>query len=289
MTNQHTEANAFFNGQYVPIDQVAISPFDRGFLLGDSIYEAVPAYNGTLLGAERHFQRLLDGLSGVGIASPYSLTDWHGIAAPLIDPTQSSQLLYIHVTRGCEGQRKHRFPVAATPTVLIFTIPFALEIDLNYLGCTAHTMDDLRWQRCNLKSSSLMGNVMAYRELYQRGVPQDEALLVRHGKVVEAPSSNLFCVLNGVIYTPPVENILPGVTRALVIELARAHGFELRETAPSLAQLLSADEVWVTNSMEELKPIVCIDGHTIGNAVPGPVWKALFSAFQGLKNQEEQL
>lgn len=283
MTNTNDDITAFYNGEYMPIDKVAISPFDRGFLLGDSIYEAIPFYNAKALGGELHYQRLLQGLAAVGIETPYPLEQWSQIIASLLVKNVASQLVYIQVTRGNEQIRKHRFPVNAQPTVLIFPIPFQSGIDTNYPGCVAHLQDDMRWQCCHIKSTSLMGNVLAYRQLHTDGVSNDEALLVRDGYVVEAPSSNLFMAKDEVIYTPPVDNILPGVTRTLVINLAKDLGYKVIEKAPSIEVLKSADEVWVTNSMEELKPITAIDQAAVGEGVPGRLWRALFTAFQALK------
>ncbi|MEZ9579919.1 MULTISPECIES: aminotransferase class IV [unclassified Vibrio] len=283
MTNEINKSAAFFNGTYTTMDQVRISPFDRGFLLGDSIYEAVPAYDGKMLDYKRHGQRLLNGLNTVGIESPYTLDGWKEIIEPLIDPSEPAQLLYIQVSRGDEQVRKHRFPVNAEPTVLIFSIPFALPIDENYPGCAGHLQEDLRWKRCNVKSTSLMGNVLAYHELYTNGVALDEALLVRDGYVVEAPSSNLFMVKDGVIFTPPVDNILPGVTRDVTIDIANQQGITVHEEAPTVEMLKDADEVWVTNSMEELKPVITIDGQAVGDGKPGAIWLQLFKGFQALK------
>jgi D-alanine transaminase len=283
MTNETNKSTAFFNGHYTTIDQVTISPFDRGFLLGDSIYEAIPAFNGKMLDFERHGQRLLDGLKAVGIDSPYTLEDWKQITLPVINSEEPAQLMYIQVTRGNEHVRKHRFPVKAAPTVLIFSIPFIPPFDETYPGCAGHLQDDLRWKRCNVKSASLMGNVLAYKELYDNGFANDEALLVRDGLVVEAPSSNLFMVKDGIIFTPPVDNILPGVTRSITIDIALQQGFTVREQAPSIELLKNADEVWVTNSMEDLKPVTSVDGQAVGDGVPGKVWLSIFKAFQLLK------
>jgi D-alanine transaminase len=287
MTNQNNEYSAFFNGLYMPIEAVAISPFDRGFLLGDSIYEAIPAYHNHMLASEQHLQRLINGLNGVGIKSPFNTEQWTDICNRILLPNQDEQLIYMQVTRGNEQQRKHRFPVTAEPTVLVFSIPFSSPIDAQYKGCAAHLQNDLRWQCCHVKSTSLMGNVLAYRQLHLDGVANDEALLVRDGLVVEAPSSNLFIVKNSIIYTPPVDNILPGVTRALVIDIAIQQGYEVKEIAPTIKQLKSADEVWVTNSLEELKPIISVDNQPIATGQPGDVWRQLFNEFQTLKIYSE--
>ena len=287
MTNQNNEYSAFFNGLYMPIEAVAISPFDRGFLLGDSIYEAIPAYHNHMLASEQHLQRLINGLNGVGIKSPFNTEQWTDICNRILLPNQDEQLIYMQVTRGNEQQRKHRFPVTAEPTVLVFSIPFSSLIDAQYKGCAAHLQNDLRWQCCHVKSTSLMGNVLAYRQLHLDGVANDEALLVRDGLVVEAPSSNLFIVKNSIIYTPPVDNILPGVTRALVIDIAIQQGYEVKEIAPTIKQLKSADEVWVTNSLEELKPIISVDNQPIATGQPGDVWRQLFNEFQTLKIYSE--
>jgi D-alanine transaminase len=287
MTNKNNKYSAFFNGQYMPIEAVAISPFDRGFLLGDSIYEAIPAYHNHMLASELHLQRLSDGLHSVGIKSPFSTEQWTDICNRILLPNQDEQLVYIQVTRGNEQQRKHRFPVTAEPTVLVFSIPFNSPIDAQYKGCAAHLQNDLRWQCCHVKSTSLMANVLSYRQLHLDGVANDEALLVRDGLVVEAPSSNLFIAKNTTIYTPPVDNILPGVTRALVIDIAIQQGYEVKEITPSIKQLKNADEVWVTNSLEEIKPIISVDNQPIATGQPGDIWRQLFDAFQTFKTNLE--
>lgn len=283
MTHDNNNSPAFFNGQYMPLNQVKISPLDRGFLFGDGIYEVVPVYQGKALGGEQHWQRLLQGLQTSGIELAMTLEDLVQTAQPLLDANEAAQMLYVQVTRGVEASRKHRFPVQAEPTVLMFSSSFTPPISQDYSGCRAWLQQDLRWQRCSVKSISLMGNVLAYHQLWQNGVAQDEALLVRGDKVVEAPSSNLFAVIDGVIVTPPVDNILNGVTRGLVIEQAKALGFEVREQAPAIYDLTRAAEVWVSNSYEELKPVVRLEGKPVGDGKPGPVWRQLFQSYQTLK------
>lgn len=279
----NSDSAAYFNGQYIPLSQVSISPLDRGFLFGDGIYEVVPVYNGKPLGGEQHWQRLLEGLEAVDIPLGYSVQELKDIAQPLLPSNQPSQMLYVQITRGVEAVRKHRFPVEAKPTVLMFSTPFTPPFDKTYQGCDAYFQEDLRWQRCSIKSTSLMGNVLAYQQLAQNGVPNSEALLVRDTHVVEAPSSNLFIAKDGIIYTPPVDNILAGVTRKLIIEIAEKQGIEVRQVSPTVTEVKQADEVWVSNSYEELKPITYIEGEKVGEGKPGPIWQCLFSSYQRLK------
>lgn len=274
----------YFNGEYMPMSQVSISPLDRGFLFGDSIYEAIPVYAGKPLAMELHLERLLQGLELVGIETFQDKTEWETIIQPLLDSKEAAQLIYMQVSRGVDHTRRHRFPLSLEqPTILIFAIPFQPMMNIAYEGCQAHLQTDLRWQRCNIKSASLMGNIMAYRQLWLDGVANDEALLVRGDYVVEAPSSNLFIVQAGQVITPPLNNILEGVTRNLVLQLARELNIPCVEHPISQQELLSADEVWVTNSMEELKPIVKIDNHVIGHGKTGAIWKQLLEAYQTLK------
>ena len=274
---------AFFNGAYIPLSQVHISPMDRGFLFGDGIYEVIPIYSGVPLGGEQHWQRLLAGLAATGMATGMTLSDLQQAAEPLLNPDEPAQMLYVQITRGVEPVRKHRFPVQATPTVLMFSMPFTPPVTAEYPGCAAWFQQDLRWQRCGIKSISLMGNVMAYYQLWKQGAENDEALLVRDSTVVEAPSSNLFAVIDGRVLTPPEDNILSGITRHLVMELVSQQGLELVEQAPEVSQLQQASEIWVSNSYEELKPVVLLEGKPVGAGQPGPVWKAIFQAYQGLK------
>lgn len=286
MQDKNNNFPAFYNGKYLNIHEISISPLDRGFLFGDSIYEVIPVYAGKTLAQDMHLQRLIDGLSAIGIPSPHAINEWRNITKPFLDSSLEAQLIYIQVSRGQEPQRKHRFPVNCEPNVLIFSNHFKPPIDLDYPGCAGHLQQDVRWQRCDIKSTSLMGNVLAYHKLHSEGVANDEALLVRDGKVVEAPSSNLFAYKEGVIYTCALDNILGGVTRKQNIQLAQELGLKVVEEAPSCEFIKTAQEVWVTNSMEELKPIVSIDGQPIGNGVPGNIWKQLFKAYQVLKTNE---
>lgn len=273
---------ALFNGNYLPIEDVSISPFDRGFLFGDSIYEVVPIYDKVALGGTQHYQRLVDSLTAIGINSPYSVLEW----AEKLQPTLCdvpAQMIYIQVTRGVEPVRKHRLPVDAPPTVLAFSIPFTPPISRDYAGGHGHLQTDLRWQRCDIKSTSLIGNILAYQQLYERGTANDEALLTRGDNVVEAPSSNLFIVKDNAVITPPLDNILAGVTRATVINLAKQQGLPTLELPLTKTAVKNADEVWVSNSYDELKPLISIDGEPVGDGKPGPIWLALFDAYQTLK------
>ena len=274
---------AFYNGDFMTLSQVSISPMDRGFLFGDSVYEVVPAFHGQLLGAHEHLQRLMQSLAKIDLSLPYSFDDLMSVCQSLLSEQQACELIYIQVTRGVEAIRKHRFPVTAEPTILIYSQPYDVPFTLDYQGSHAYFQEDLRWQKCEIKTTSLMGNILAYQQLYQQGHENDEALLVRDELVVEAPSSNLFMVKDKVIYTPPLDNILAGVTRDLVVKLIHKSSFDLKEISPSKAMLLNADEVWLTNSIEELKPIITIEGKNIGSGNPGPIWLQLFSAYQELK------
>lgn len=283
MTERNNMSLAFFNGKYMLLNEVAISPFDRGFLFGDSIYEVIPVYSGKMLEGELHLQRLLSGLSAVGIESPYSLLEWRGLITNIIIGAEATQMIYIQVTRGVEESRNHRFPIKALPSVLIFATPFTSPVDLSYPGCFATLQTDKRWQNCHIKATSLLANVMAYRQLYLEDKPQDEALFIRNGYVVEAASSNLFMVKDKVIYTPPIDNILPGVTRHIILQIAKKLHYQVHEIAPDANTLEKADEVWVSNSIEELKPIIKIDDHCIGSGKPGEVWREFWLHYQSKK------
>jgi len=283
MQDSNNNSPAFYNGKYLSIHEVAISPLDRGFLFGDSIYEVIPVYAGKALAGDEHLKRLLEGLRAIGITSLHSIIAWKEIIKPLLEPSLTAQLIYIQVSRGTESVRKHRFPVNCEPNVFIFSQPFTPPIDPAYPGCDGHLQQDVRWQRCDIKSTSLMGNVLAYQQLYSQGVANDEALLVRDGNVVEAPSSNVFAYKEGVVYTPPLGNILGGITRTQNMQLARAIGLDVVEKVLSCEFMKTVQEVWVTNSVEELKPIVTIDGEPVGEGTPGIIWKKLLEQYQSLK------
>ncbi len=273
----------YLNGKFMQPDQATISPFDRGFIFGDGVYEVIPVFGGRLFRLSNHLQRLQDSLKAIELANPLSLDQWRKVLQRLVDETGGGdQYVYLQVTRGV-AQRNHAFPKDVPPTVFAYvqTKPF-LEESAEQSGVAVITANDIRWQRCDIKSVSLLGAVML-RQLAERA-GAIEAILLRDGLVTEGAATNVFLVIDGTLITPPKGRlILTGITRDLVLEIAREHGIAVQERDVREAELASASEVWITSSTNEIKPVGTINGAAVGNGRPGPVFKRVYGLYQNYK------
>ncbi|WP_445368244.1 D-amino acid aminotransferase [Methylomonas sp. BW4-1] len=270
----------YLNGAYLPLADAKVSVLDRGFLFGDGVYEVIPAYNGRLFRLEDHIARLNNSLNGIRLPLPHSVADWEAIFRPLLADDRD-QYIYLQVTRGYAPKRDHGFPEQIVPTIFAMSAdikPFAGRID----GIKAMTLDDTRWQLCNIKAITLLGNILLRQEALDQG--SAEAILVRNGYVVEGAASNLFAVLDGELITPPKgHEILPGITRDVILELAAAHNIPYQEDIIALEALHNASEIWVTSSTREIVPVIELDGQQVGDGKPGPVWKHMDDLLQAYK------
>jgi len=276
----------FFNGRMVRLAKVRISPLDRGFLCGDSVYEVIPTYGGKLFTGKEHIDRLLRSMRETGIETPLSAADWLDVCERLVKANASykEQVIYLHVTRGALPKRQLGFPVHCAPTLLGMSLPFKAAIHDDYPGGSAITIPDERWARCDIKSTDLLPNILAYRAVRSDSVT--DAILIRKGYAVEGPSSNLFLVEGQRAVTPPADNILAGITRGILLRLLAETELEPVEEPIEQSRLYGADEVWLTNSIEEIKPIVSIDGQRIAEGRPGRWWLRLRHAFERLKRAD---
>ncbi|WP_415878942.1 D-amino acid aminotransferase [Methylomonas sp. TEB] len=270
----------YLNGTYLPLADAKVSVLDRGFLFGDGVYEVIPAYNGRLFRLEDHIARLNNSLNGIRLPLPQSVADWEAIFRPLLADDRD-QYIYLQVTRGYAPKRDHGFPEQIVPTIFAMCSdikPFAGLID----GIKAITLDDTRWQLCNIKAITLLGNILLRQEALDQG--SAEAILVRNGYVVEGAASNLFAVLDGELITPPKSHeILPGITRDVILELAAAHNIPYQEDIIALEALHNASEIWVTSSTREIVPVVELDGQQVGDGKPGPAWQRMDDLLQAYK------
>ncbi|WP_235603017.1 aminotransferase class IV [Piscirickettsia litoralis] len=222
---------AYYNNQFMLLDEVKVSPLDRGFLFGDGVYEVIPVYNRRLFKGEEHLIRLENSLDQTRIENPLSRAEWLEILNQLIESNSErlgdDQAVYLQVTRGYAPVRNHAFPDQSESTVFAYSMPLTPPDygDANYPGANVVTCEDERWQRCDIKSVNLLANAMANQ--YARDNNAAEAILLRGGNVVEATSSNVFIVKNKVILTPPKDNILGGITRQCVLDLAKKSGFKI--------------------------------------------------------------
>jgi D-alanine transaminase len=283
-----TMNRVYLNGEFIDATEAKISPMDRGFLFGDGIYEVIPTYSGRPVGLGLHLQRMKNGLHSVGINYEIDALVWTGIIDALISQQPSeSQGVYVHVSRGTDSKRFHAYPKNVTPTVFAYafdTPPSQNAIAEKVKGFHVTTGEDLRWQRCHIKSTSLLGNVMHFQQGQDAGA--DEIILYNENKeITEAAACNVFIVKDNVIYTPALDDhLLPGITRRIAIDAIILHtDYKVHESVVSLHDLLNADEVWITSSSKEIGPVLSIDGKPVGNGKQGPIWVEAQNAYNKYK------
>ena len=281
---------AYLNGEYLPLAEARISPLDRGFLFGDGIYEVIPYYNGQSVGLMPHIERMINGLAAIEIKSTLTADDWKTLLDDLI--ARNSEVgenlgVYVHVSRGADVKRLHAYPDNVEPT--IFAFAFKIKDPEPADRTQAHqysmiTTEDLRWQRCHIKSTALLGNVIHYQEGHAAGA--DEAMLFNaKGELTEGSSTNVFIVKDGVVATPVQDNqILPGITRRIVLDSLKADGsIKVEERIITMDEVRAADEVWITSSSKEIAPVTKLDGKPVGNGEVGEVWEAAFKIYTAAK------
>ncbi len=279
-------STVYLNGQYMPMNEARISPMDRGFLFGDGIYEVVPSYDGKLVGFAPHMDRMQDGLDAIEIKLRVDHDQWRSIAAELIERNEGGNLgIYFHVSRGADTKRHHAYPEGVEPTVYAFAFeipPAPVPAKDGATPYTVSTAEDLRWKRCNIKSTALLGNVMHYQDGHAQG--HSETLLYNQdGELTEAAACNLYVIKNGIVATPLLDHQkLPGITRLMLLEILRRDGnIPVEERVVNLNELAGADEVWISSSSKEIAPVIEIDGKPVGDGNVGDVWLAaqtLYSA-----------
>lgn len=274
----------YLNGEYLSADEAKISPMDRGFLFGDGIYEVIPSYKGKMLGFGAHIERMNNGLNELEIKLDYSADTWRKICNDLCEKNHGDNLgIYLHVSRGADTKRAHGYPSNITPTVFAFAFEIPAEPKSDVDSATTYTVSleqDRRWQRCHIKSTALLGNVMHYQHGAAAG-NKETILFNRLEEITEASSSNVFIVKEGVISTPPLDNqILPGITRWLILNILHSHSdFKVQERIISKDELLDADEVWITSATKEVGPVVKVNGKLVGDGKPGAIWQQVQSLF----------
>jgi D-alanine transaminase len=271
----------YLNGSYVPREQALVSVDDRGFVFGDGVYEVIRASNGRLFEPDRHVRRLERSLREITL----SLTDAE--CEGLVDVWQEllranglekgDAIVYVQVTRGV-AVRAHPFPPASVrPTVYASASAWTPPAGLRARGARVITVPDVRWSRCDIKTITLLPNVLAKQRAVEAGA--DEALFVRDGVVLEGSVSNFFAVIDGALCTHPLTTyILGGITRDVVLEIASSAGIPVRETPILLDHISRATELFYTNTTNDIIPIVAVDGRAVGDGRPGPVTGRLYTA-----------
>ncbi|MBR9910804.1 MAG: D-alanine aminotransferase [Gammaproteobacteria bacterium] len=270
----------------MPITEAKISPMDRGFLFGDGIYEVIPSYDGKLVGFGPHIERMRSGLAALEIPLDWEPARWLLLCQQLIEKNGRGNLgIYLHVSRGADSKRFHAYPEGVKPTVFAYTFainpPPPADKD-KVQGFKVSTARDLRWQRCNIKSTALLGNVMHFQQGYAAG--HNEIILYNaRNEMTEGSSCNAYIVKHGTVITPPLDHqLLPGITRLILLDILRKDGtIPVEERTVTMDEVFDADEVWLTSSSKEIAPVIEIDGKPVADGKPGDVWLAaqtLFSA-----------
>jgi len=272
----------YLNGNFLPLADAKVSVLDRGFIYGDGVYEVVPVYARKPFRMPQHLTRLQNSLDGIRLANPHAQR-WDALIAELIARQPfDDQAVYLQVTRGV-AKRDHAFPHGVAPTVFMMSNPLVLPSrEQVERGVAVITAQDNRWLRCDLKTTSLVGNVL----MRQLAVDHDavETVMFRDGHLTEASASNVLIVRDGTIIAPPKDNlILPGITYDATLEIAHDAGAALDVRAVTHAETLGADEMWLSSSTKEVLAVTKVDDRPFAGGAPGPVFRRVWAAFQERK------
>ena len=277
------EPLVYLNGELTPIADARVSVLDRGFIFGDGIYEVIPIYGRRMFRPAQHMARLFRSLAAISIPNPHDQAEWMALIEEVAaGHPADDQMVYLQVTRGV-AKRAHAFPADVTPTVFIMTNPIVLpSAAVRARGVACVTMEDLRWLRCEIKSTSLLGNVLAAQNAVEHDAT--ESIQFRDGFLTEASSSNVWIVKDGVLMGPPKDNlILEGIRYGLIEELCAAGDITLQARRITRDEVFAADEVLLSSATKEVLPVTSLDGQPVGNGTPGPICQKLYAAYQVAK------
>lgn len=284
------EGTCYLNGTWQPLAEAKVPVLDRGFIFGDGVYEVIPV--DTVDGirapfqARPHYARLQRSLDAVRIANPCTMEQWLDLTAELIERHPwPRQLIYVQVTRGV-AKRDHPFPAGVEPTVFMNASPWpGIPAEQIADGVVAVTHPDERWLHCDIKSVSLLGNVLMKQYAIDHGA--SETVMLRDGLLTEGSSTNTILVKNGRVIAPQkTVQILPGITYDAVFEIAQAHGLPTERRPVPEAELRAADEIWLSSSGREVLAITTLDGRPVGDGRPGPVYRQVQQWLQDAKRDE---
>ncbi len=271
---------AYLNGEYLPVDEAKVSVLDRGFVFGDGIYEVVPVYQRRPFRWANHLARLNRSLNRIRIDNPFDDQGWTSLVGELIERHPwDNQFIYMQITRGV-AKRDHAFPTQSTPTVFAMSSEFTRVPDkLLEDGAATISLGDERWMNCDIKSVSLLGNVLARQAAVDAQAM--EALLFRDGFLTEGSSSNVWVVRNGKLLAPLKDRrILEGIRIGLIEELCASESIELEQRNITREEVFQADELILSSATKEVVPITSLDGKPVGNGKPGPMFSKLHRAYQ---------
>jgi len=277
----------YLNGDFMPLRDARISPLDRGFLYSDGAYEVTPVYGGRPFRFDHHHDRLTRSLREIRMEDPLAREAWRDLYRQLIARNAHAGDLYIYVqvTRGAEFGRNHA-PLPDVPrTIFAFASPWPEgRAGWRENGLPAITAQDTRWSRCDIKSVSLLANVLLRQLAVDAGA--SETLLLRDGQLTDSSASSVHVVIDGELRTPPNSwKLLPGTTRGVIEEVAGKAGVQWRAVGVSEQELRSASEILLGAATREVQPITTLDGKLVGTGKPGPVWRKLYDAYQAYKRE----
>jgi len=274
----------YLNGEFMPKEDAKISPNDRGFIFADGIYEVAKYYNGKPFRYDDHLQRLKRSLTEIQI-DYNQIESLQSIFSELIDRNNLKNkhaAIYLQISRG-EHKRVHYFPENMQPTVYAFAFEMPSFKDNLENGIKVITHDDIRWQRCDIKSVSLLPNTMLYNKAVKAGA--GECVLIRDGMVTEATHSSVFGVKNGIVITCPLSNlILPGITRKVILEICVADKIPVEERAFSASELNEMDELIIAGTGSEITPAIQVNDTFLGNKIPGEITRFIQRKFFEMVN-----
>jgi D-alanine transaminase len=271
----------FFNGKFLPKNEISISPDDRGFLFADGIYEVVRWYEGFFYDMNSHMTRLKRSLRELRINWSEADT-FPTIAGDLIKLNKLGNqpaMVYLQVTRGA-ARRSHYFPSPeVSPTVYSYAWGFVPDIKLKETGVKVMLKEDIRWSRCDIKSIALLPNTLSFQEACENGLK--ECIFVRNGLITEGSHSNIFFVIDGTLFTHPESNhVLSGITRKNILRIAEESGIKVREEAVQENRLRFVREAFISNTSAEVTPVTDLGGNTIGEGIPGPITRLILDKFE---------
>lgn len=277
----------WFDDRFVPASEVSVSYLDRGYCFGDGIYEVFRVYGGHIYEAEAHYDRLERSAGGIRLRLPFGREEISAIVRELIERTKlESGSVYLQITRGV-APRAHGFPSDAHPILMVYGTPSKRPLNAIREGIAAVTREDRRWLHCDLKTLNLLGSVLVKQEALDEGA--DDAILHRDGFITEASSSNVMIVADGTLWTHPADHlVLHGITRAVVLRLAREAGIPVKEQPFPLNALQNAEELFVTSTLLEIAPVVKLNGQPLGGGRPGPVIRKLQAMFEATIPESER-
>jgi D-alanine transaminase len=278
----------YLNGQFLPLATATVSPLDRAFLFGDAVYEVIPVYGGRPFRFREHFDRLARSLAAIRMPAPLAHEAWAAICTELMtrnEATGRDLYVYVQVSRGAEFGRNHAWPEGLSPTLFAYVSPLdPVPAELFDLGVKAVTAEDIRWARCDIKSTSLLANVLLKKLSQDAGA--FETILLGDGLLREGSSTTVHVVRDGVLETPPnTRRILPGTTRDVVTELAERIGLPSVVREIPEAALRAAAEIWLSFSTRGVLPVASLDGRPVGDGRAGPAFRRLNHEFLAYRSE----